>query len=45
MSSRDDGLNVDDLQLLVTYTMPYGNYLNWFARQAFRPANWASFWL
>lgn len=40
-------MNADDLQLLVTYTMPYGkyegrviadlpgNYLNWFARQGF----------
>jgi uncharacterized protein (DUF3820 family) len=40
-------MNADDLQLLVTYTMPYGkyqgrliadlpgNYLNWFARRGF----------
>ncbi len=40
-------MNADALQLLVTYTMPYGtyqgrviadlpgNYLNWFARQGF----------
>jgi uncharacterized protein (DUF3820 family) len=42
-------MNADDLQLLVTYTMPYGkyqrrviadlpgNYLNWFARRGFPP--------
>ncbi|WP_313953910.1 DUF3820 family protein [Accumulibacter sp.] len=40
-------MNTDDLQLLVTHTMPYGkykgrliadlpgNYLNWFAREGF----------
>ena len=48
--------NADDLQLLVTYTMPYGkyqgrmiadlpgNYVNWLRGRAFRRANWASFW-
>lgn len=42
-------MNPDDLQLLVTRTMPYGkykgrviadlpgNYLNWFAREGFPP--------
>ena len=42
-------MTADDLQLLVTRTMPYGkykdrliadlpgNYLNWFARQGFPP--------
>jgi len=42
-------MNADDLQLLVTSSMPYGkykgrliadlpgNYLNWFARQGFPP--------
>jgi len=47
MSPSDETVNADDLQLLVTYTMPYGkyqgrpiddlpgNYLNWFARQGF----------
>jgi len=47
MYPRDDRMNAEDLQLLVTYTMPYGNYqgrliadlpgnyLNWFARQGF----------
>jgi uncharacterized protein (DUF3820 family) len=47
MSPSDEPMNADDLQLLVTYTMPYGkyqgrviadlpgNYLNWFARRGF----------
>ncbi|MQY51074.1 DUF3820 family protein [Rhodocyclus tenuis] len=42
-------MNPEDLQLLVTYTMPFGkykgrlladlpgNYLNWFAREGFPP--------
>jgi hypothetical protein len=42
-------VNADDLQLLLTWSMPYGkykgrliadlpgNYLNWFAREGFPP--------
>jgi uncharacterized protein (DUF3820 family) len=26
MSPSDEPMNADDLQLLVTYTMPYGKY-------------------
>lgn len=49
-------MNADDLQLLVTCTMPYGkykgrliadlpgNYLTWVARQGFHRAGSVSFW-
>ena len=49
MSPCDEPMNAHDIQLLVTYTMPYGkyegrviadlpgNYLNWFARRGFPP--------
>lgn len=49
-------MNSASLAQLVTVTMPFGkykgrviadlpgHYLNWFAREGFRPDNWASCW-